>query len=82
MASGVAVVGALSGEIPNVVGDAGVLFAENNPVALREELATLVGDAAARRQLAHRGRQRVLQLFTQKAVAAKTLAFYHQVLGP
>ena len=81
MASGVAVVGARSGEIPNVVGDAGVLFAENNPVALREELAALVDDAAARRHLAHRGRQRVLRLFTQKVVAAKTLDFYHQVLG-
>ncbi len=80
MACGVPVVGSDSGEIPWVIGDAGVLFPEGDVSALTQTLQTLAGDAGGRRVLAERGRARVLAHFTQAQVAAATAAVYHQML--
>jgi glycosyltransferase involved in cell wall biosynthesis len=81
MASGVPVVGADSGEIPHVVGDAGLLFPENNVEALRTRLRDLMTDQQLRRSLAHRGRERVLLHYTQKAIAKATLDVYVRSLA-
>ena len=42
MACGVPVIGSDSGEIPNVIGDAGVIVPENDPAALTRALADLI----------------------------------------
>ena len=80
MASGVAVVGSSSGEIPSVIGDAGLVFPEGDVEALRASLARLVEDDGSRRAVGEAGRRRVLDRFTQDAVASATLAFYRQIL--
>jgi len=82
MACGVPVVGSNCGEIPYVVGDAGLIFPEGNEEALRERLARLMADADLRADLARRGRERVLAHYTQAWVAERTVTFYRQVCFP
>jgi len=81
MACGVPVVGSDSGEIPNVIGDAGLVFAEGDERALRAKLSQLMADAALRGELAWRGRERVLAHYTQAQVAAKTYQVYQELLS-
>lgn len=80
MACQVPVVGSDSGEIPNVIGDAGLVFREGEPEPLGEHLARLQADASLRRRLGELGRARVLAHYTQSSVAAATVAFYRQML--
>jgi glycosyltransferase involved in cell wall biosynthesis len=83
MACGVPVVGSSSGEIPNVVGDAGLIFPEGDVAALRERLARLAGDAGLRAELAQRGRERALARYTQAAVARAHVEVYRAMIaGP
>ncbi len=79
MAAAVAVVGSTSGEIPAVLGDAGVVVPEGDAQALRAALATLADDPARRQALGQQGRARVLAHYTPQAVAADTVAFYHRL---
>jgi len=81
MACGAVVVGAESGEIPHVIGEAGLTFPEDDVAALRAALAALSADPARRCELAERGRARVLAHFTQEHIARQTLAVYREVLG-
>ena len=80
MACQVAVVGSDSGEIPNVIGDAGLIAPEGDASELRAALRGLYERPAEREEYARRGRERVLASFTQEQVALKTVAVYHQVL--
>ncbi len=81
MACGVPVIGSDSGEIPNVIGDAGLVFPEERADILRAHLARLLGDPSLQRDLACRGRERVLAHFTQAQVAAQTYQVYRAVLA-
>ncbi len=81
MACQVPVVGSSSGEIPNVIGDAGMVFPEGDYDALRETLSLLMGDPDLRTMLGDRGRARVLERFTQERVAAQTYEAYRGLLG-
>ena len=81
MACGVAIVGAESGEIPHVIGDAGLLFSEDDAVALRAALSRLVASSQLRMDLGARGRERVLAHFTQRQIAQKTVAVYREMLA-
>ena len=80
MACGVPVVGSTCGEIPNVIGDAGLIFPEGDADALREHLQCLHDQPALRAELAQRGRQRVLDHFTQAQIARRTYEVYQQVM--
>jgi len=81
LACGVPVVGSDSGEIPNVIGEAGLIFAEGDVQALRARLSQLMADPALREELARRGRARVLAHYTQAQVAAKTYQVYRDLLS-
>lgn len=81
MASGVPVVGSASGEIPAVVGDAGVLVPEADPRATAVALRRLYDDPLLRERLGARGRRRVLEHFSQDRIAEKTVAVYKNVLS-
>jgi len=80
MACGVPVVGSNSGEIPHVVGPAGLVFPEGDVEALRGSLARLQGSGALRQEMTRAGRERVLAHFTQARIAAQTWDVYWQVL--
>ncbi|NJK80196.1 MAG: glycosyltransferase family 4 protein [Chloroflexaceae bacterium] len=75
MASGVPVVGAQSGAIPEVIGDAGLTFPEGDAAALADGLHRLVVSPELRRVYARRGLAHVQQ-YTQTSLAARTAAFY------
>jgi glycosyltransferase involved in cell wall biosynthesis len=81
MASGVPVIGSDSGEIPRVIGDAGLVFPEGYVDALRAHLQTLMDDRELWQTLSKRGRERVLARFTQAQVAAETVAVYQDMLN-
>jgi glycosyltransferase involved in cell wall biosynthesis len=76
MACAVPVVGSSSGEIPTVLGDAGVLFPEGDVAALRAALCQLRDDGALRQDLGAKGRQRALHHYTQAALAREYAAVY------
>ncbi|HEX3054308.1 MAG TPA: glycosyltransferase family 4 protein [Aggregatilineaceae bacterium] len=75
MLSGTAVVGSDSGAIPEVIGDAGVIFPEGDVAALTRVLQHLADDPAYRQSLAERGRQRALQYYSTAALAQQFSAF-------
>src|SRR6185437_16445838 len=79
MACGVPVIGSDSGEIPRVIGDSGLIVPENDVQALREALKRLYHDSALRAHLGIAGRQRVLECFTQAAIAERTVEAYRRV---
>lgn len=80
MACGVAVVGSDSGEIPNVIGHAGLIFPEDDVAALAAHIQHLLDDRAAARSLGAAGRERALAHFTMAHIAAETVAVYHKLL--
>ena len=80
MACGVPVVGSRSGEIPHVIGPAGLTFTEGNAQELRARLSQLMDDPALCAGLARRGRERVLARYTQARIAAETHEVYRQLL--
>ena len=69
MAAGVPVIGSSSGAIPEVIGEAGLVFAEDDVRALRGQLTAVLEDAALRKRLVERGRVRVERLYTNARVA-------------
>jgi len=81
MACGVPVVGSDSGEIPNVIGDAGLIVPEEDIDALRRGLLQLMQDDALRLDMGQRGRQRVMERFTQARIAADTVDVYRHMLA-
>jgi len=81
MACGVPVIGSDSGEIPHVIGDAGLIFPEEQVEILRAHLARLLGAPGLRADLAQRGRERVLARFTQAQVASQTYQVYQTVFA-
>jgi glycosyltransferase involved in cell wall biosynthesis len=80
MACGVPVIGSDCGEIPYVIGDAGLIFPEGDASALAAHLARLMREPETASRLAKRGRERVLRRFTQKSVAARTVAVYRKIV--
>ena len=79
MACETCVVGSDSGEIPNVIGDAGLVFHEGDERELAERLRRLMDDSALRETLQLRGRERVLERFTRAKIAQQTVSFYRRV---
>lgn len=79
MACEVPVVGSDSGEIPNVIGDAGLVFPENDVARLRAHLQRLADDPDERRRLGECGRQRVTATYTMQQIAEQTFAVYQRL---
>ncbi len=79
MLAGVPVIGSDSGAIPEVIGDAGLLFPEGNVKALKQRLLSLMKQPEMRQHLASAGRQRALAYFTDEAIARATLRVYQEV---
>lgn len=81
MACEVPVIGSDSGEIPHVIGNAGLIVPEGDPQTLAEALERLRADTSWARTLGKRGRERVLALYTQAKVAAQTAQFYREIMA-
>jgi glycosyltransferase involved in cell wall biosynthesis len=74
------VIGSSSGEIPHVIGDAGLVFKEGDARELSRCVEKLLTDPALYAELAKRGRQRVLENYTQQRIAQQTYEVYLSIL--
>jgi glycosyltransferase involved in cell wall biosynthesis len=80
MSCGVCVVGSDTGEIPHVIGNAGLIFPEDDVDSLRAHLQYLVDSPELRADLGKRGRQRILERYTQSHIAQATLEVYKELV--
>jgi glycosyltransferase involved in cell wall biosynthesis len=80
MACGVPVIGSSSGEIPNVIGEAGIVFPEGDAQGLTSALRMLIDDRRLLQDMGRRGRERVLERFTQSRIADETFAAYSELM--
>jgi glycosyltransferase involved in cell wall biosynthesis len=78
-ASGVAVVGSDSGEIPHVIRDSGVVVGERDEAGWTAAIEGLIGDGARRRDLVERGLARANSEFAWPVVAKAYLDFFETV---
>lgn len=76
MACQIPVIGSDSGEIPNVIGDSGLIFTEGNPKALASCLQRLLSEPDLVKTLVTKGYQRVMTKYTNLALAKQQLDFY------
>jgi glycosyltransferase involved in cell wall biosynthesis len=80
-ACGVAVVGSDSGEVPHVIGDAGLVVGEADVEGWRAALGRLLDDPALRREYAERGRARAHAAYACSVVARRHLEFFDALMG-
>ncbi|OWV11520.1 hypothetical protein B5D80_04320 [Micromonospora wenchangensis] len=79
MACGVPVVGSDVGEIPYVVGDAGLIFPAGDVTALADQLTRLRDEPGLAADLAARGLRRVETEFTWERVADRLHDIWHEL---
>ena len=80
MACGVPVVASRSGEIPHVVGDAGLVVDEADVASWTSAIDRLLGDPAVRRDLSARGIARAHDKYAWPVVARAHLEFFEELL--
>src|SRR5262249_14287218 len=80
-ACGVPVVGSDSGEIPHVIGDAGLVVGERDEPGWRAALAGLLESPGRRRELAARGLERAWSRFAWPVIARQHLDFFEEILA-
>jgi len=80
MACQVPVIGSDSGEIPYVIGEAGLIFPEGDVQALQVCLTRLLDHPEEADRLAKLGYQRVLNCYTNRVLAQQQFEFYQRVL--
>ena len=80
MASGVPVIGSDSGEIPNVIADAGLIYPEGEVGALREQIQSLMEDPDRWMVVSQSGCDRAQANYSQAQIAERTVEVYRQML--
>ena len=80
MAHGVAVVASAAGALPETLGEAGIVVPEEDVAALGEKLQHLHDSPGEHARLGAAGRRRVMDVFTDTAIAQRTLGFWHDLL--
>jgi glycosyltransferase involved in cell wall biosynthesis len=80
MACETPVIGSSSAEIPRVIGDAGLVFPEGDFMALADRLRNVYQNENLARRLGSKGRGRVLEHFTHRRIAEKTVGVLAEVL--
>lgn len=81
MACKVPVIGSNSGEIPYVIGDAGLVFPEGDVEALGSCLTKLIDNPEFAMRLGGMGYQKVMDKYTNQALARQQLNFYQEVVN-
>ncbi|RME57487.1 glycosyltransferase family 4 protein [Candidatus Parcubacteria bacterium] len=80
MACQTPVIGSSSAEIPNVIGEAGLIFAEGNVKDLAAKLRQLYDNPQLRVELVQRGLRRVQDNFTDRRLAKEIYQIYRELL--
>jgi glycosyltransferase involved in cell wall biosynthesis len=81
MACEVPIIGSDSGEIPQTIEKAGLIFKEKNVTDLKGKIETLLNNRNLRARLAENGRERVLENFTWRAIAEKQYQVYKALMS-
>lgn len=81
MSCQVPVIGSNSGEIPHVIGDAGLVFPEGDFKALANCLLQLIEKPEFAQNLGLMGYTKVIAQYTNKALAKQQLEFYQEVIS-
>ncbi|MHC0067068.1 hormogonium polysaccharide biosynthesis glycosyltransferase HpsO [Nostoc sp. UIC 10890] len=81
MACQVPVIGSDSGEIPHVIGNAGLVFPEGDAQALANCLVQLIDKPYFAHSLGEMGYQKALIKYTNKALAKQQLEFYQELVN-
>jgi glycosyltransferase involved in cell wall biosynthesis len=81
MASGCPVIPSDSGNIPRVVGEAGIVFPEDDPRELAARIDAILGDPAVRHQLRRRAIERVEREFEWTVRARQMTSLFHSALS-
>ncbi len=79
-ATGVPVIGSDSGEIPHVVGEAGLISAEADPLAWTAAIQNLMENPGRRRVLGEAGLSRFHDHYSASGVAARYVDFYRKIM--
>ena len=80
MASGIPVISTTGGALPEVAGDAAVLVPPENPGALAKAIMELLDDPGRAEKLGKAGYKRVMEQFTWKNAAEKTVEAYRETI--
>lgn len=80
MACKTPVIGSNSAEIPNVIGNAGLIFKEGDADDLAEKLQMVIENEGLRNELSQKGRRRVLEKYTHRMIAEETYKVYQELL--
>ncbi|HLP90975.1 MAG TPA: hormogonium polysaccharide biosynthesis glycosyltransferase HpsO [Nostocaceae cyanobacterium] len=80
MACQVPVIGSDSGEIPYVIGEAGLIFPEGDFQALANCLLQLIENPDLTKKLGEMGYQKAMSQYTNKALARQQLDFYRSLM--
>lgn len=81
MACRVPVIGSNSGEIPYVIGDAGLVFPEGDVQALANCLLQLMEKPDLTQELGEKGYQKAMVKYTNKALAQEQYDFYQELVN-
>ena len=79
MASGLPVIAAKRGGIPEAVGDAGMLIDPEDIDSLADSIIQLLGDSQLRASLGHKARKRVEEQFTWQRMASEMRAILEEL---
>ncbi len=80
MALGVPVIGSDSGALPEVIGDAGLLFREGDAMKLRDCILSLYENPERREELGEKGKARAREHFTWDGFAREIHALYQSLM--
>ena len=80
MSCQVPVIGSNSGEIPHVIGDAGLVFPEGDIKALANCLLQLIEKPDFAQNIGLTGYTKVMAQYTNKALAKQQLEFYQKII--
>ncbi len=80
MASGIPVISTTGGALPEVAGDAAVLVPPENPGALAKAIMELLDDPERAKKMGGAGYKRVMDHFTWKNAAEKTVEAYRETI--
>lgn len=80
MACGKPVISTMSGSIPEVVGDAGMLVAPNDFVSLSNALEEVMGNDMVRSELGRRGRARACDVFDLRKIVGDLKSHYESLV--
>ena len=79
MMTRVPVIGSDGGEIPNVIGKAGLVFKQKDFIDLAMKLKMLISDEKLRSELAQKGYEASQKCYSHEAIAKQTYEFWKEV---